>query len=216
MPRKKNATPTAAQKAEIITYKGFDRDLKCLGFQYEIGKTYTHDGEVVRCAAGGFHSCENPLDTWSYYAPNASRFAEVVASGQIDRDEGGDSKIASAEITIRAELKLPGIIKRAAYWLTEMIAATTGDYAHAATTGYRAHAATTGNGAIASALGIQGTAKAGDGGWIVLAAWEWTGERHKLLTVKAARVGGPEGIQADVSYRLNDSGEFERAEEEGV
>jgi hypothetical protein len=152
-------------------YKGFQKDLTCRSFQYEIGKTYTHNGPVVRCTDQGFHSVEMPFDAWSYYPPNTSRYAEVEADGAIDRVENDDSKIASAVITIKADLRLPDMIKRAAEWIVAAAktnlgsgysghAAATGDSGHAAATGYRGHAAATGYRGHAAATGDRGHAAA--------------------------------------------------------
>jgi hypothetical protein len=102
----------------VIAYKGFHKDLTCNGFQYEVGKTYKHDGPVERCAQG-FHACEGPLDVWAYYGVTESRFAIVEMGGWVDREKDGDTKIAAAEITIKAELTLPEFIKRGVEWLIE-------------------------------------------------------------------------------------------------
>lgn len=53
-------------------YKGFDKDLKCRDFQYEIGKEY--EEERAEICDTGFHACENPLDVFGYYAPADSRY----------------------------------------------------------------------------------------------------------------------------------------------
>ena len=119
-PRVAKAAPkseAAAPAVELVTFKGFDKDWRCRGFQFEIGKSYTHTGPIATCASG-FHSCENPFDVWRYYSPHDSKFAEVSVSGKLDRNSD-DSKIASAEITIKAELTLPMFISRAGWKVIE-------------------------------------------------------------------------------------------------
>ena len=132
----------------IAAFKGFDRNMQCRGYQFEVGKTYEHDGEVKACASG-FHSCEYPLDVFNYYNPADSRFAVVKASGQISRHEG-DSNVASASLTVEAEIGLPVLVARAVDWvlgkLDKSIEQTivTGDYSAATNTGYQSAATNTG------------------------------------------------------------------------
>ena len=141
----------------IIAYKGFNQDWKCRDFQFEIGKTYEHDGEVKACNSG-FHSCENPLDVLNYYNLCDSRFAIVKASGEISR-HNEDSKVASAKITVEAELKLPEFIAAAINWIKKACEfagdeiasgnysqlAASGDYSKLAASGYSSKLAASGN-----------------------------------------------------------------------
>ena len=90
-------------------YKGFDKDLKCRGFQYEIGKEYETD-KAVLCVKG-FHACENPLDTFRYYAPGRSRFCEVELEDVSDQMDSNDSKRVAKKIKIGAELSVLDICK---------------------------------------------------------------------------------------------------------
>src|SRR3990167_10782054 len=99
----------------VITYKGFDRDFRCRDFQFEVGKTYEHPGEVKICASG-FHACEHPLDVFGYYPPASSRFAEVQQSGSLAW-HSEDTKVASASITIKAEIQLSAMVERAVKWV---------------------------------------------------------------------------------------------------
>ena len=46
--------------SKIKSYKGFNADLTCRGFQYEVGKEYNHTGAVSACNSG-FHACEQSM-----------------------------------------------------------------------------------------------------------------------------------------------------------
>ncbi|EMB0909556.1 hypothetical protein U7Z18_001587 [Salmonella enterica] len=152
---------------EIVTFKGFNKDLKCRDFQFEIGKTFHHDGKVEACGSG-FHACECPFDVFSYYSPADSRFAETISFGITDREEDGDTKIASASITIKAELTLPQFIQRGIEWIWSKIdksleqqimcgnwsaATNTGNWSAATNTGNRSAATNTGNWSAATNTG---------------------------------------------------------------
>ncbi|EIC5148327.1 hypothetical protein K9066_002159 [Salmonella enterica] len=148
---------------EIMTFKGFNKNLKCRDFQFEIGKTFHHDGKVEACGSG-FHACECPFDVFSYYPPAESRYAETISFGVIDREEIGDTKIASASITIKAELTLPQFIQRGIEWIWSKIDKSleqqimTGNQSAATNTGYQSAATNTGDRSAATNTGYQSAA----------------------------------------------------------
>ncbi|EFP6355123.1 hypothetical protein H1E17_000459 [Salmonella enterica] len=297
---------------EIVTFKGFNKDLTCRDFQFAIGETFHHDGKVEACGSG-FHACECPFDVFSYYPPAESRYAETISFGVIDREEEGDTKIASASITIKSELTLPQFIQRGIEWIWSKIdksleqqimtgdwsaatntgyqsaatntgyrsaatntgdwsaatntgdwsaatntgyqsaatntgnrsaATNTGDWSAATNTGYRSAATNTGNRSaatntgnrsaatntgnrsaatntgdlsaaevsgsqsVAASLGIEGKARASEGGAIVLCYRDEDGE---LIHIRASKVG-ENGIMPDIWYQLNEDGEFVECE----
>ena len=102
----------------IKSYKGFDKDMQCRGFQYEVGKEYDMDGEI-KCCNRGFHACKSPLEVWDYYDMLKSRFAEVEQTGKIDEEEKS-TKVCSSHIKIKAELKLADIINIGVEWLKDI------------------------------------------------------------------------------------------------
>ncbi|EJB5533643.1 hypothetical protein MTY64_000615 [Salmonella enterica subsp. enterica serovar Worthington] len=157
---------------EIVTFKGFNKDLKCRGFQFAIGETFHHDGKVEACGSG-FHACECPFDVFSYYPPAESRYAETISFGITDSEEGGDTKIASSSITIKDELTLPQFIQRGIEWIWSKIdksleqqimcgswsaATNTGDWSAATNTGDWSAATNTGNRSAATNTGYQSAA----------------------------------------------------------
>ncbi|EGH3334878.1 hypothetical protein IEA90_000859 [Salmonella enterica] len=234
---------------EIVTFKGFNKDLKCRDFQFKIGKTFHHDGKVEACGSG-FHACECPFDVFSYYPPAESRYAETISFGVIDREEIGDTKIASASITIKAELTLPQFIQRGIEWIWSKIdksleqqimtgnwsaatntgnqsaatntgnqsaatntgdwsaATNTGDWSAATNTGNQSAAEVSGSQSVAASLGIEGKARASEGGAIVLCYRDEDGE---LIHIRASKVG-ENGIMPDTWYQLDEDGEFVECE----
>ena len=98
--------------SEVIkTYKCTDKNMKCRGYQFELGRKEVDTG-AIRCGDKGFHACEAPLDVLRYYPlKDGNRYFESESGGIIDRRDADDSKIASSELTLKAEIGLPGLIK---------------------------------------------------------------------------------------------------------
>ena len=200
----------------IHSYKGFDKDLKCRGFAYEIGKDYEQDGKI-KCCNNGFHACEFPLEVFNYYAPGGnSRYCTVTQSGVTDK-KGGDSKVASSKIHIETEIGLDGIIKAGVKFILDKVnwenqkesntgdcsaATNTGDCSVATNTGYRSVAKVSGKESIAIVTGKYSKAAGALGDWIVLTErGEWNGDTCPIKEVKAFKVDG-EKIKADTFYKL--------------
>ncbi|WP_423773849.1 DUF7666 domain-containing protein [Alistipes putredinis] len=102
----------------IKSYKGFDKNLRCRDFQYEIGGIYEMDGKIKMCNRG-FHACESPFDVFDYYTMIDSRFCEVEQDGNISKEDRR-TKICSSKIKIKLELKLADMINLGVEWLKEI------------------------------------------------------------------------------------------------
>ena len=145
---------------KIKAYKGFNTDLTCRDFQYEVGKEYEQKGKMEACE-NGFHACENPMDVFGYYPPNNSRYCEVEQSGTIDRSQ---DKIASSKIRIQCEIGLSGIINAGVKFILDKVnwkndnATNTGNYSAATNTGYRSAATNTGHSSTATNTGHSSAA----------------------------------------------------------
>ncbi len=136
----------------IKSFKGFDKDLKCRGYQYEVGKEYEEPS--AKACERGFHACEMPIEVLGYYPPgNQSRYCMVEQSGDISK-HGDDTKVASSKIKIGAEIGIPGLVKAQIEYVRSRctneynaepgMPATAGD-SGAATAGYRGAATSRGS-----------------------------------------------------------------------
>ena len=204
---KKTASPV------ITGFKGFDKDLKCKGFQYEVGKTYTHDGAVKLCSTG-FHFCENPLHILAFYNPATSRFGEVDDNGGASAEKETGSKRVSSRLHIKAEITLKNLIETGMKFVFDRVvwgkkdtpqthgnssaAQTHGKSSAAQTHGDYSAAQTHGKESIAVSTGYSGRASGTFGNWIVLAEWN---KDYSLRWVKTAKVDG-KNIKADTFYTL--------------
>ena len=213
---------------KLTTYKGTDKDMKCHGgFQYELGKMYTDDG-AIRCGGRGFHSCKAPLDVFRYFAPNKSRYFACLVGGTVDEDTA-DSKIASSELELKAEIGIPGLVKAHIEYVkahtttehTDHKQATAGDYGAATARDYGAatagdRGAATSRGSVT--VGVNGTGlvrgngvkiRGGLGAILVIAEEEENS--YDLAHWKAVVVDG-KTVKADTWYKLM-NGELVEAEQ---
>ena len=206
--------------AAIKSYKGFDKNLKCRDFQYEIGKEYEMDGEIKVCNRG-FHACESPFDVFDHYTMIDSRFCEVEQDGNISKEDRG-TKICSSKIKIKAELKLADMINLGVEWLKEITSpekiktsikdnssgngaqiGSSGNGAKIGSSGYGAKIDSTGEGCVIMCAGINSVAKASKGSWITLSEWSYSDKKKRYIPVcvKTEFVDG-EKIKADTYYKL--------------
>ena len=147
----------------VLSYKGFDSNWQCRGYQFEVGKTFEHVGKVQACK-GGFHACEYPMDVFCYYSPASSRFAKTEQRGDISRDSG-DSKIASRSIHIKAEIGIPALINAAFEFIKTRCEPassehSTGDSSASSATGDRSASSATGDSSASSATGYSSASSA--------------------------------------------------------
>ena len=202
-------------------FKGFDKDLKCRDFQYEIGKEYTEEkADICNC---GFHACEFPMDVFGYYPPSDSRYCEVEL--EANNQSSDDSKRVGKKISVKAEIGIAGIIKAGVEYIKEQVnweddkATNTGNRSAATNTGNRSAATNTGDysaaivegkESIALATGINSKAKGKIGCFIVLAERKEINYEYHIVEVKSAKVDG-ENIKEDTFYTLKD-GKFVEAD----
>ena len=192
---------------KIKSYKGFDKDLKCRNFQYEVGKEYETQGEIKACE-NGFHACENPMDVFAYYAPSDSRYCEVRQSGVVN--EGGD-KTVSSKIRVQCEIGLSDIVQAGVKFILDKInwtndnSANTGNYSAATNTGNYSAATNTGNYSAATNTGDRSAAtNTGD-----YSAATNTGDRSAATNTgdrSAAKVDGKESIAITTGKNSKASG----------
>ena len=133
------------KETTIDAFKGFDKDFRCQGFQYEAGKEYKEKSASL--CESGFHACEVPADTWNYYPPVDGNSYGCATLGGVTDEKRDDSKRCGTKIKVTARLSIADLIKAQVKWTSEHSkgkASTAGDDSHASTAGVRSHASTAG------------------------------------------------------------------------
>ena len=216
-------------------YKGFNKDMKCRGFQFEEGKAY-HEDTAVLCDCG-FHACLDPLDCLGYYDPCDSVYHEVELDNVSEQREN-DTKVVAKDIKIGSRLSIKDIVKASIDFTFSSVKkeknadcasgdsssqAASGNYSRQAASGYYSSQAasgdsssqaasgnssrqeTTGKNCVMMSAGNEGQARGKIGSWIVLTEWKSRGN-ESIPTVVAKRIDGIE-VKEDTWYTLK-NGEF--------
>ena len=189
----------------MIVYKGTDKDMKCRGFQFELGKEYVEE-EAELCVKG-FHGCEYPLDVFPYYSPANSRFFEADLDGVTDEEED-DSKRAGTKIKLRAEIGIAGIVKAAVEYIKEKAESSknqTGNCSAATNTGDCSAATNTGDWSAATNTGYC-SAATNTGNWSAATNTGYCSAATNTGNCSAATVDGKESIAIVTGFDSKASG----------
>ena len=185
-------------------YKATDKDMKCRGFQYELGKTAEADGDIELCK-NGLHACEMPLDVLDYYAPgDGSRYFEAELEDVNSEERSDDTKRVGKKLTLSAEIGIPGLVKAQVEYVKAQCdfdnaiekanaekenhatgvrgaASATGESGAASATGLRGAASATGKGCVAMTTGFSGRVMGAIGNAIVCVERGYNGEIAAIL-----------------------------------
>ena len=188
-------------------YKGFDKNLRCRGFQYEVGKEYETDwAELCVC---GFHACKAPLNVWDFYPPvDRNRFCEVEQSGDVKSD-GDREKSVSTNLKVGAEIGIPGLVKAHIKWVkdqTNVFApespvttdngndaaqiGSSGDDAKIGSSGAAAKIKCEGKDAVVACAGANARVNAPIGAWVCLSEYGIVDGKYICIGMKAFRIDG--------------------------
>lgn len=195
-------------------YKATDKDMKCRGFQYELGKTEEVDGDAKLCERG-LHACEMPLDVLGYYAPgDGSRYFEADLEDVSDEKRSDDTKRVGKKLTLSAEIGIPGLVKAQVEYVkaqcdfdnainkadAENKNHATGERGAASATGWRGAASATGKDCVAMTTGFYGRVMGDLGNAIVCVERNANGD---ISTILAGIVDG-ETLKPGVWYTVKD------------
>ena len=204
-------------------YKGFNKDLTCRGFQYEVGKEYETD--KAELCESGFHACENPLDCFNYYEPGSSVYHEVELDDVSD-ERRDDTKIVGKKIKVGGELSVAKICKLHFEYVKEHTIKSEQAQDESSLSAQDRSSLSAQDRSSLSAqdwsklsggkdcviAAFNSKAKAGIGSLIALANRKRINGEYKITDAKAAIVDG-EKLKSDTWYTLK-NGEFVEAEDE--
>ena len=186
-------------------YKATDKDMKCRGFQYELGKTAEVEGDIKLCEKG-LHACKMPLDVLCYYAPgDGSRYFEAELEDVSDEKRSDDTKRVGKKLTLSAEIGIPGLVKAQVEYVKAQCdfdnainKADAENKNHA--TGESGAASATGKGCVAMTTGFYGRVMGDLGNAIVCVERNTNGD---IATILAGIVDG-ETLKPGVWYTVKD------------
>jgi hypothetical protein len=89
-------------------YKILNPDWTCLGYQYQLSRTYSiPEGDLELCKCG-FHFCEHPIDCLAFYDLNPlNHYVEVKMLGKIITSSPDDKQAKCATNVMKIEREIP-------------------------------------------------------------------------------------------------------------